>query len=694
MTTSSVGIAVRFPRPGRFRLAALPLALVAAAVLHVSVSAQEDPVVRRIMELGTTENQAMVWADYSTNRFGGRLTGSDAYNNAADWAVWQFRQWGIEAELDEVGEVPVGFNRGPWFGKMVSPVEKSLYFGTPSFTAGTRGVQRGPVTILEADPFSIPGRNPTPEEVEEKAAAVEAAVAEVQADPSRFEGAWVLIAGNSTGFARDGRRDTPEYSDAQLMPPLTRALLEAGALGTIQRSGDPIRILDGFADSWDQLPELPDIKLVDTRYDEIRSLAEGGEAVELEFDIRNWFRMGPVKYHNVVAVIPGTTYPDEYVVVGGHFDSFDGATGAVDNVSGTSVVMEAMRLIQKAGGAPKRSIIAILFAAEEQGLVGSQSWLRRNPDLHSNIVVMINRDGSPGAISGAAVPPGWMDGFQEITAPLAELDTRWPFTLSRNDYPGLRPHRPGGSDHASFQMAGIPTLGLRNQTDYVYGRAWHTLYDLYSELVPYTEHQEHSAVAMALVAYGIANLEEPLPREGVYLEDGIYADIVTSSGARVMASLDYQNVPLQAAYFVRMFEGSGPSAMGPRGAPGRQEALGRILAVEDGLVRVQVESEGQRAVAVAELPLVPNPEVRHDAPGVLGLSGADGFYLTLQARPDLDSRYTALGVVVAGGHRLDDLVEGEEIRSVRILRAGEAAREFATDEEAFRRLLEEGGQGR
>jgi hypothetical protein len=229
MKTSLGGALARLRKPWSSWLGRCLPAVVALAALHFPASAQEDPVVLRIIDLGTTDNQAMVWADYSTNRFGGRITGSDAYNNATDWAVWQFREWGIQAELDEVGEVPVGFNRGPWFGRMVTPHEKALYFGTPSFTAGTRGVQRGPVTILQADPFSIPGRNPTPEDVAAKAAAVQAAVAEVRADPARFAGAWVLIAGDNSGFARDGRRNTPEYSDAQLMPPLTGALLEAGA---------------------------------------------------------------------------------------------------------------------------------------------------------------------------------------------------------------------------------------------------------------------------------------------------------------------------------------------------------------------------------------------------------------------------------------------------------------------------------
>lgn len=179
----------------RAALLSLALVLLLPGLVSTPLVAQVDPVVQKIIEIGTTDNQAMTWADYATNRFGGRLTGSDAYENATAWAVWQFRQWGIEAELDEVGEVPVGFNRGPWFGKMVSPKERALYFGTPSFTAGTKGVQKGRVVILHTDPFSIPSRNPSPEDVELKRRTVAEARAEVEADPSLFDGAWVLISG-------------------------------------------------------------------------------------------------------------------------------------------------------------------------------------------------------------------------------------------------------------------------------------------------------------------------------------------------------------------------------------------------------------------------------------------------------------------------------------------------------------------
>jgi carboxypeptidase Q len=676
--------------------------LLAAALVSSQTPARapEDPIVKKIIELGTTDNQVMRWNDYASNRFGGRETGTNAYTDATAWAVWQFKQWGLEAELDEAGEMPVGFNRGPWFGKMIKPAEKPLFFGTPSYTAGTKGVQRGTVVILKTDPYSIPGRNTTPENVEKKRAAVEVAIAEVAANKAAYKNAWVLIAGDNTGFGRDGRRGTKEYAESTLMPPLTKAMIDAGALGTIQSSKtEPFRILDGYADSWDNLPVLPDIKLAEPQYKEIKDLVEKGEKVELEFDIRNWFKMGPVKYHSVVATLRGWQYPDEYIVMGGHFDCFSGATGGVDDGSGFAPGMEALRLIAASGARPKRSIMMILFAAEESGLLGSQAWLKHHPELQPRILMMINRDGSPSVITGASVPETWTADFQKITAPLMALNPKWPFKLERG-LPRAHATSPGGTDSSSFEMLGVPTLSFRTQSDYVYNHAWHTLYDLYSELVPYTDQQKHSALVTAVTAYGVANLDRALPREGVFLEDGMYAEFTIGAGdapQRFMTSLDFVNAPLQTANFVRIAEGKtggagarGGMGGGPAGGRGGQQAnvppIGTID-VRSGQIQGVVTSEIQKSVAIPKLPLTPNAALKHDAAGVLGISGPNAFYLTLRKDAGLDKTGTAIGKTIAGLDLLAKVKKGDALRSIRIVRVGQAARDFKTDDEAFKKLL-------
>jgi hypothetical protein len=246
----------------------------------------------------------------------------------------------------------------------------------------------------------------------------------------------------------------------------------------------------------------------------------------------------------------------------------------------------------------------------------------------------------------------------------------------------------------------VPTLSFRTQSDYVYTHAWHTLYDLYSELVPYTAHQQHSALVTAVVAYGAANLERPLPREGVYLADGLYADIAlgaADSPVHIMTTLDFVNAPLQTANFVRIVEGKNAgqrgAAGGPRGGgrPGgpRPEIppIGKVD-VRGGLITGLVVSDVQKSVAIPALPLFPNPALRHDAAGVLGVSGPNAFTLTLQKRAGLDAKSTAIGKTIAGLDLLRTVKKGDAIRSIRIVRVGQAARDFKTDDEAFEKLLE------
>ena len=93
-------------------------------------------------------------------------------------------------------------------------------------------------------------------------------------------------------------------------------------------------------------------------------------------------------------------------------------------------------------------------------------------------------------------------------------------------------------------------------------------------------------------------------------------------------------------------------------------------------------------MAVPSLPLAANPALKHDAAGVLGVSGSNAFYLTLQKRAGLDKKATAIGRTIAGFDLLRTVKKGEAIRSIRIVRVGQAARDFKTDDEAFQKLLE------
>ncbi|MBR2060940.1 MAG: M20/M25/M40 family metallo-hydrolase, partial [Tidjanibacter sp.] len=304
---------------------------------------------------------------------------------------------------------------------------------------------------------------------------------------------------------------------------LYRQMVEAGILGIIQPATPPMRALydKGVVKNpnitFETLPTVPDIKLDATQFATIERLVREREDVILEFDIRNHFKMGPVKYHNVVAKIEGSKYPDEYVLVSGHLDAYDVATGGVDDGSGVSVTMEAARMIALSGAKPARTMYFILFAAEEFGLLGAQAWVKTHADKLDGISNLFNRDGGPLAYTSINVPASLVKEYEKMAEPLRELYPDYGFTVNAMR-PSPKPTSMGGTDASVFGMQGIPTINMREADakgyDFNYSEIWHTERDNFNESVP--EYQEQAGAAMAIISLGTANLDKQLPRNEVY----------------------------------------------------------------------------------------------------------------------------------------------------------------------------------
>ena len=509
----------------------LVLTCAALACMALAPVTAQDAATKKIIEIGQTDNQVMHQLDILTNRFGGRLIGSDAYENAAEWMLREFKRWGIEAHLEEAGEVPVGFNRGPWFGRMLGENGMTLHFATPSYTSGTKGVQKGHVVM-----------EPRSDE-------------EFKRIKTTLKGAWVLISGKNTGWpidrsaAGDSIRAEIKKENAEIakknqelrrrnymngeknemlpykeFPGLYyKEMVEAGALGFIQSAPVPIRALydrkmmNDPKTNFDNLPEVPDIKLDEHQFDIIKQMVAERRTFELEFDIRNHFKLGPIKYHNVVATIKGSKYPDECVIVSGHLDAYDVATGGIDCGTGIGPMMEAARMIAMSGAKPKRSIIFIGFAGEEFGLLGAQAWVKAHKDKLPKIANMFNRDSGPEPPVGISVPQAMYDDFVKITAPIKLIRPDYPFEVKVAE-PRPKPTKMGGTDASVFAMEGVPTIGFTTEDfkgyNFEYQEIWHTERDLYTKNIP--EYQEHTATATAIIALGVANLEKQLSREGLY----------------------------------------------------------------------------------------------------------------------------------------------------------------------------------
>ena len=505
-------------------------------VLAVSVSfeiAAQDKVVSKVLELGRTDNQTMVHADYLNRVIGGRIVGSPSLTYAEQWVKEQFESWGLDVIVQEAGTINVGFMRGPWSGRMLSEDGMVLHFGTPAYTAGTCGKTSGHVLI---EPHSK---------------------RELERMKGALKGAWVLLDAESNGMAIDhtqkamekraeviARNEEIERKNMEIMRwnwehrdsaareqlPYEKStalfydeMVEAGVLGFIRSAKVPLRIMYDRAGCYDitmeTLPKVCDIILDEAQFDVIRRKVLRRDIFQLEFDIRNHFYRGPVPYHNIIGVMKGSKYPKEYVLAGGHLDSYDSASGAVDDGNGVCVTLEAARLLAASGAKPKRTLMFCIWTAEEFGLLGSKYFVESGTVPLGSISNYFNRDGGPLMATGISVPAAMYDDFAKVCKPLADYDASVPFTVEKREGPARpRPTTAGGSDHAYFAMNGVPTISFR-ETDpdgmnFEYGEIWHTERDIFNKLIP--RYMEHSAVVTAVTLYGLGNLDHLLSREGLY----------------------------------------------------------------------------------------------------------------------------------------------------------------------------------
>lgn len=466
-------------------------------------------VVERIIDAGTTDSKVDAHLHHLAKVIGPRLTGSHGLMEAEKWARDQFASFGLDARLEQWGEFPIGFDRGPWSGRVVTPEKKSLDFITRAWTPGVFGPSKGP------------------------AVAYPASVAEVKNAAARFAGAWVIHPDTSKGPRRDEK----------LLTAIDDALFAAKIAGHVERALDPKGVLVHTSGKhqieWSALPRDVRVILRGDQHDDLVRRLGSAEKVELEFSIDNRFFRGPVPQHNVVADLVGSELPDELVIVGGHIDSWDGAEGAVDNATGCATTLEAARLLVAAGAKPKRTIRFMLWSGEEQGLLGSEAYVVQHPELVDNASVVLVHDGGTNFLSGLRVTPEMADDAKLVFAPVMNLDPNLPFALFYADA-----LRKGGSDHGPFIDKGIPGFFWEQDGRADYEHSHHTQFDTMAFAIP--EYQKHSAIVIAIAALGFANLDHKLdrtdspalPRRQLGAElDGAVVKSVTKGSAGAKAGL-------------------------------------------------------------------------------------------------------------------------------------------------------------
>lgn len=432
-----------------------------------------DATVQKIVELGHTDNRVMAHLEHLTQAIGPRLTGSHQLMDAEGWCRDQFAAWGLDAKLEKWGDFPVGFDRGPWSGGMVSPEKVDYEFITPAYSPGAFGPVSGP------------------------AVAYPTSVADAKKRKSSFAGAWVVRA------AEGG----PERSLREKIDPILEG---AGAAGIIRidrsREDNLVHTSGSSRTPWDELPDLVQVVLRGDHHADLEARLAKKEAVTLSFSVDNRLFRGPVPQHNVVADIKGSAKPDEFVIVGGHLDSWDGASGANDNGTGVATAMEAARLLIAAGAKPERTIRFVLWTGEEQGLLGSKGYVDAHAEEMDGISAVLVHDGGTNYLSGIGVTPEMKPQAEQVFAPVMKLAPEaMPFAI--RDAKSLEP---GGSDHSPYIRKGVPGFFWDQAGESDYRHVHHTQHDTLDAVVP--EYQRHSAMVVAIAALNLANLPDKLDR--------------------------------------------------------------------------------------------------------------------------------------------------------------------------------------
>jgi len=517
---------------------------------------------KKLIDIGMGDNRVVSVLDQLVNGIGPRLTGSHQDHLACEWARDLFIEFGLEnVVMEEAGEFPVAFQRGSWRGHMVTPERVDLEFGTPAWSAGTKGVQEGPAMML-------------PDNIE-------------NLDMDAMKGVWVMMP------AQRGRRNR-EARQAQRA--VTEKLETAGINGWIYPTrGEAITTYGNYRISWDELPTIPRIHLRKDQYDMIVEKLGADEEVTLRIDVRNHFQPGPAKYYNVIGDIVGTEFPDEYVIIGGHIDSWDGATGTTDNGTGSATTIEAARMLMASGAKPRRTIRFMLWSGEEQGLLGSKAWVSANPDVLDKISAVFVYDGGPNAIAGLPATKAMKADFEKVFEPVMNLNPDLPFTLK--DVDGIP--RGIGSDHESFLAKGVPGFFWTQDGRADWRRGIHTQFDTFDLVIP--EYLEHSTTVIALTALGVGNLDGLLSREGMVEPGGGRR----RGGRRLGVMLDENTISEvmadSAAEKAGMKAGDKIVKVGDQEVSDRQSLIRAIMG-GDPKKKVVFEREGKRMEAIIDWP--------------------------------------------------------------------------------------------
>lgn len=482
--------------------------LLILSVAMVSAQSKQEMIDKIVNEVNNN-SQLEQLAHELLDVVGPRLVGTPQMENAHSWAVNKYDKWGIPARNEEWGKWK-GWERGITHVDLISPRIQSLEARQLAWSpsTGRKGVTAEVVILPMAKDsmdfinkiksvkgkfvmISMPQPTGRPDENWEEWATTES-FEKMKTERDSLDKEWDQRLAN-TGLSRRELPKALEKADAE------------GILSSYWSKGFGVNKI--FSASTEEIPTI-DISLED--YGLLYRLVEYGNKPEIKVVAESQER-GDVPTFNTIAEIKGSEKPEEYVILSAHFDSWDGATGATDNGTGTLVMMETMRILKKVYPNPKRTILVGHWGSEEQGLNGSRAFVKDHPEIVENVQALFNQDNGTGRVVNIS-GNGFLNAYDYLGRWLYEVPENVSSQIETN-FPGT-PGR-GGSDYASFVAAGAPAFNLSSLSWSYWNYTWHTNRDTYDKIV--FDDVKNNVILTAILAYMASEDAEKTSREKINL---------------------------------------------------------------------------------------------------------------------------------------------------------------------------------
>ena len=438
---------------------ALATALVWAGVAY----AQSTP--DRIIDYTLANSRAYETLSYLTDNIGPRLSGSEGADLAVKWTTNKFREWGIDVRNEPV-MVP-HWVRGAERARLVSHNDQKIVLTTLGGSIATPpdGITAEVIEVTSYDQLAELGRA----KIKGKIVFYNKAMDMTLVESGRAFEAY----GQAVVFRGGGASRAAEYGAvAAVVRSVASASLRTPHTGAMRY--DP------------KHPKIPAAAITTEDADLIHRLLAKGERVRMHL-VLTPRTLPDARSANVIAEIRGSERPDEIVLIGGHLDSWDLGTGAIDDGSGVVMVMETLRVMKELGIRPKRTIRGVLFMNEENGLRGGRTYfanVAKREELHKHVAA-IETD------AGAAPPTGFISTLEGQSLKQIQSRAR---VLARIGAMKFTSSKHTGADTSPLTDAGVPGFGLvpdpRHYFDY-----HHTPADTLDKVDPKALAQNTAAIA-------------------------------------------------------------------------------------------------------------------------------------------------------------------------------------------------------